>query len=716
MGGGKTNEHKSNGMGFCFSSTSTGSEGGLSAASQKFSFGPKQGFEAMTQSAKIQASIKATLQQRGGRYQEYSCKQVSWDDSSRSQTGFGLSSMGSNITDTTLTSKSGERLFTVRSDNWNEKLGVVSARDVALIAGNTSVSGAPLAPVTLEDVLRDMGSTYGTYTGMGSHTVLSHPDLDDQVSIRFQTVFIPVESNTSSSGGRATCEFASEAYNYSTHSDDDPRNLVLLCTTQGLAVQQDGRGKQKLFHHSVSRQAFGTQHRISRHWLEAEASYHKVGAAQKETEEEKANAIARGKATAAVIGTRAMGTRFNVLMTIQVPLKQQTRPPRGFAFGFAGSTPQVGAFGEMGGAGFGAAPQQLTFGGSASNESMPQMSGFGSFDAAPQQMSCFGGFGAANECSKRATVQPLRRPTQVSTPLESGTRNCSAARVSIGSKHDEWDGLATKGRTLSRHPTERVTVTVVIYNAVAGGVPSEADVVAAIDDMENLYQACAGGHGRLAESKFDAFKNSGGGNGQPMSAAKPFATMATQPQQVVNGSFFPMPLQPLPAPTPFKGSWPAGTPGVVYCNMPPTVSAALRAYGSVPETNEGIAHLHDRVALVWLGGGIAGGMLSEAYHTFRAINEFHVNITGLPHNTALYNIACCVAIATRDDPSGILVSSGMLGRNAGFSFGAIEQLKARGLEVAISWLRQAKAAGYANESHMNSDPDLSALHAIYGAL
>ena len=58
----------------------------------------------------------------------------------------------------------------------------------------------------------------------------------------------------------------------------------------------------------------------------------------------------------------------------------------------------------------------------------------------------------------------------------------------------------------------------------------------------------------------------------------------------------------------------------------------------------------------------------------------------------------------------------MLGRNAGFSFGAIEQLKARGLEVAISWLRQAKAAGYANESHMNSDPDLSALHAIYGAL
>ena len=252
---------------------------------------------------------------------------------------------------------------------------------------------------------------------------------------------------------------------------------------------------------------------------------------------------------------------------------------------------------------------------------------------------------------------------------------------------------------------------------------SYGDVVAAIDDMENLYQACAGGHGRLAESKFDAFKNGGGNDSQPVAAAKLYATTTTQCQPVVNGSDFPMPSQPLPAPTPFKGSWPAGTPGVVYSNMPTTVDTALRTYGNVPESNEGIAHLHDRVALVWLGGGIAGGMLSEAYHTFRAVNEFHVKLTGLPHNTALYNMACCIAVAARDDPSGVLVSSGMLGRNPGLSFGAIEQLKARGLEVAMSWLRQAKAAGYANESHMNSDPDLSALHIgtahcsiLYGAL
>ena len=59
-----------------------------------------------------------------------------------------------------------------------------------------------------------------------------------------------------------------------THTKDnaDPKNLILLCTTQGLAVQQDGRGTQKLFHHSIA--ATGKVHR---HWLEAERSTHKVG-------------------------------------------------------------------------------------------------------------------------------------------------------------------------------------------------------------------------------------------------------------------------------------------------------------------------------------------------------------------------------------------------------------------------------------------------------
>merc|ERR1719389_1403339 len=159
---------------------------------------------------------------------------------------------------------------------------------------------------------------HGAYAGLPSTTDLSRVELDKKVSIRFQTTFLPVGEDE-----LASMEFCSEAYNYNTKSDADPRNLVLLCTSQGLAVQQDGSGAQRLFHHAVD-----SKGAIHRYWLEAERSRHKVGGPQVETDEERASAAARGKATSSVIGVRAMGTRFNVLMNIQVPLEQAPRPMR----------------------------------------------------------------------------------------------------------------------------------------------------------------------------------------------------------------------------------------------------------------------------------------------------------------------------------------------------------------------------------------------------
>ena len=37
---------------------------------------------------------------------------------------------------------------------------------------------------------------------------------------------------------------------------------------------------------------------------------------------------------------------------------------------------------------------------------------------------------------------------------------------------------------------EHITLTVIVYNAVQGGIPSEDDVRAVIDDMENLFESC----------------------------------------------------------------------------------------------------------------------------------------------------------------------------------------------------------------------------------
>merc|ERR1712216_73107 len=66
-------------------------------------------------------------------------------------------------------------------------------------------------------------------------------------------------------------------------------------------------------------------------------------------------------------------------------------------------------------------------------------------------------------------------------------------------------GKTVEVKAPKRDPDQHVTVTVVIYNTVAGGVPSAEDVEAAVDDMEALYTACSA-QGRLADASFDFMK------------------------------------------------------------------------------------------------------------------------------------------------------------------------------------------------------------------
>eukprot|EP00490_Sorites_sp_Unknown_P012977 CAMPEP_0114648082 /NCGR_PEP_ID=MMETSP0191-20121206/6165_1 /TAXON_ID=126664 /ORGANISM="Sorites sp." /LENGTH=426 /DNA_ID=CAMNT_0001861295 /DNA_START=107 /DNA_END=1387 /DNA_ORIENTATION=+ len=389
----------------------------------------------------VMDTINSVCRSRGGHYAGYSCQVVSWDDVSRGTVGGSLSCWGANITDTYLKSKTGTSLFTVRSDNWNEKLGVVSADEVAVVAG--SGGRGPVQPVTLRSVLQGLGH-FGGYAGLGANTNLYDSSLDNKCSIRFQTTFIPVQD---SSEAQAKLEFATEAYNYNTMDDSDPRNLVLLCTSQGLAVQQDGRGAKKLFHHAVDDAG-----QIHRYWLEAEESKHKVGGEQRETEEERAEAQARGKATSSVIGVRAMGQRFNVLMTIQVPLKQK-RP-----------TLKSCPFLEC--------------------EEEEEKDCMDDWDMCDSSGDC-------------------RLQISAAQGLRSAEGKCTAARVSRGSEYDVWPGLSVEAP--ERHESEHVTVTVVMYNTVKDGIPSAEDVAAAIDDLEALYQSCSE-NGLLGDDTFNFMK------------------------------------------------------------------------------------------------------------------------------------------------------------------------------------------------------------------
>lgn len=404
-----------------------------------------------------------------GPYKNYSCKTVSWDDVQRGNVGGSLSCWGSNITDTRLYAKDGRSLFTVRGDNWNERLGKVSHDDLMLIAddGDTR-DGIANSNYTLREILNRIDE-FGSYVGLDANYKLSDEILDKEVSIRFQTTFLPVEE-----GEKSTLEFAPEAYNYNTTDDEDPRNLILLCTSQGLSIQQDGKGAKKLYHHGIDYES----QKIERYWFEAESTKHRVGGQQNETEEERQEALSRGKATALHIGTKHMGKRFNVLMTIQVPLEQKKKKPENHdlefdSFGYGGSGPMF---------------KCAT---ACAYSSFPE--DYEEYDEVDYVTDISGGWCLASSCSEDEPEIKLGKS--------------SAARVSRGSKVEgEWNNGILSVQDPKRHPSEHITATIVIYNTCSGGVPTEEDVKAAIDDLEELYRSVEYG-GVLADDKFNFMKS-----------------------------------------------------------------------------------------------------------------------------------------------------------------------------------------------------------------
>lgn len=386
----------------------------------------------------------------------FRCVPVSWEDAQRGTVGGQLSCWGGNISDVRLWEKSGKLLYTLRTENWNERLGYVSTKDVAVVVGNHVRGGQAPVPITLETYLKNF-KEYAGYAGVTKDT-LHAEGVDQLATIRFQTVFLPIADD------EATM-FCTEVYNYNTRSDSDPRNTQLLCTAQGTSVQQDGSGAKKVFLHSVDGGG-----KVHRYWMEAERSRHKVGGEQKETDEEMQEAASRGKATAIHIGTRAMGTRFNVQMLVQIPTKQKERRGGG---GFGALSGFGYDNGVLSGGGFGGVP----YSGPVFNAPVSMCSNFSCPPQAPSYAFGVGGDG-------RGPSAPFFR-CQAPAP-KVGVSN--AARVSRGTEEDVWPGVDNKEP--ERDPSQHITITVTMYYTCAGGVPSKEDVESCLEDLDNLYSKC----------------------------------------------------------------------------------------------------------------------------------------------------------------------------------------------------------------------------------
>jgi len=238
---------------------------------------------------------------------QYSCKIVSWEET---QSGMAVGGGVSCLADTRLCEKSGNALlYTCRPDNWNGKLGRVSADNVVIVVGNHQApspyesSERLLHPITLASFLK-LAGRYAAYTGVDGDKNLFDATLDKEVLIRFQTVFLPAHEVDPT-------EFCAETFQIS-----DQSNAFVLCTTQGVAFQHCGAGVKKMFHHSIDSNGQGHSH-----WMKAKSSLHAIDGVDVETREETTMLTSRGKVTtASAVGIRAMGSRFNALMMVQIPL------------------------------------------------------------------------------------------------------------------------------------------------------------------------------------------------------------------------------------------------------------------------------------------------------------------------------------------------------------------------------------------------------------
>lgn len=366
-------------------------------------------------------------------------KAVSWEDCTRGLNADGsLSCLGPNIADVRLKQQDGSPVYVLRPDNWNELVAFVTAKQVAVVVGQESPAAEKkMESITLERYLTNVAS-YAPYADAPADTNLHAPALDDKVSLRIQGVFVAEDSH-----------ITANVYSYGTRSASDPQNALLYCTTQGASLQTPGSGGTDLF--LLTAMPDG---KTRASWLKTATSEFAVGAQQTETAETIAKATAAGHAVAMKIGIEALGDACNTVVLVQVPLKQQSTVRDRDGYKGAACT-SLSGFSFSDGA-------SLSLG-DYSNESY-------TFQAVP------------GRCLRRASQEA----------------SCKAARVSMGATHTE-DWKPIKHSNWERHPDQHITVTITRYWTVPKGcVPSQADALAAVQEIKTLYSKLAN-VGRLAD-------------------------------------------------------------------------------------------------------------------------------------------------------------------------------------------------------------------------
>ncbi len=288
-------------------------------------------------------------------------------------------------------------------------------------------SDGELRHISLSEFLHAPVKFGAAYTGMDSSTSLSDSSIG-ALRVRFETVFLPIREGDVE---RGEMQFAVRTYSTLVQNQLEPRNLMLLATAEGLSVQADGTNAKGMHLH------MGSSNEVNEYWL-------KLGSPTSTNDELRETATGgdevqrRGSSGGGGIGVGWLKTQPNVLMVVQVPLVWN---PASFVVKSSGGVATSGA------------------------------------QPAPSP---------ALDAPVMSTSDPVvARDLNVSTLNKTN----ASTRISRGDFYARHKGLSKKH--LQRKEMENIIVNCIIIKTVASDVPSEADVLAAVVDMESLYKKSA---------------------------------------------------------------------------------------------------------------------------------------------------------------------------------------------------------------------------------
>ena len=242
--------------------------------------------------------LQQTLNSLGGVCNDYMAGTVAWNDGTRGlELNGDISCWGSNVTDARIVSEDNRHMSYIKPKNKNEKIGVTTLKNINFFCkdGN-SITGQKL----FENI-----NEHTKYAGFKN--IMPNIEDDQKIVVRLQSTFIPLGY------GQKSRKVVPAHYSYQTNSSEDPCNVIITGTSQGIFVNCDDTGINKLYAHTVEKD--GT---VNNHWFEACPTKHSVGGVQIENESD-----ANDKKTKAKnLGFANMGNRCNTFLVISFQRKQ----------------------------------------------------------------------------------------------------------------------------------------------------------------------------------------------------------------------------------------------------------------------------------------------------------------------------------------------------------------------------------------------------------